>query len=253
MSWSTRQLAELGGTTLKAVRHYHRVGLLEEPERAANGYKQYKVRHLIRLLRIRRLVDMGVPLSDIAAMEGSEETEEQTLRALDAELAASIERQQRMREDLAAVLRDRTLVDLPPGFGENGADMSKATKSLILLYSRVLSPRAMAALRELYATRPDQSAAEVEFEAEFDALPADADEQTRQRIAAAFAVEARRQVEEQPAIKTSTEIIQGSTGWSIIGEGLVEVYNIAQLDVLRRLDNLINPRPARPATGEDTA
>ncbi len=36
--WSTRELA---GTTLKTVRHYHRLRLPEEPERAANSYKQY--------------------------------------------------------------------------------------------------------------------------------------------------------------------------------------------------------------------
>uniref|UniRef100_UPI0037167E9A MerR family transcriptional regulator n=2 Tax=Bacillati TaxID=1783272 RepID=UPI0037167E9A len=53
MAWSTRELAELAGTSLRAVRHYHEVGLLEEPERRANGYKQYGVAHLVRALRIR--------------------------------------------------------------------------------------------------------------------------------------------------------------------------------------------------------
>jgi DNA-binding transcriptional MerR regulator len=73
MAWSTRELAELAGTTLKTVRHYHRIGLLDEPERAANGYKRYRVPHLIRLLRIRRLVDLGVPLSAIPVLEESEQ------------------------------------------------------------------------------------------------------------------------------------------------------------------------------------
>ena len=44
------------------------VRLLEEPERRANGYKQYGVSHLVRLLRIKRLVDLGFSLSQIAAM-----------------------------------------------------------------------------------------------------------------------------------------------------------------------------------------
>jgi DNA-binding transcriptional MerR regulator len=113
MAWSTRELAELAGTTLKTVRHYHQIGLLDEPERAANGYKRYRVPHLIRLLRIRRLVDLGVPLSEIPVLEESEEGAEHTLRALDAELKASIERQQLMRKELALVLRHRSLVDLP--------------------------------------------------------------------------------------------------------------------------------------------
>lgn len=59
MSWSTRQLAELAGTTVKAVRHYHEVGLLEEPERASNRNKQYWTAYLVRLLQIRRLREAG--------------------------------------------------------------------------------------------------------------------------------------------------------------------------------------------------
>ncbi|MGC5311485.1 MerR family transcriptional regulator [Micromonospora zamorensis] len=113
--WSTRELAEIAGTTLKPVRHYHRIGLLAEPDRSANGYKQYRIRHLIRLLRIRRLVDLGVPLADIAAMDSSVEGAEQTFRALDAELAASIERPQRIREELAGIRRHPDGADLPPG------------------------------------------------------------------------------------------------------------------------------------------
>lgn len=40
MAWSTQQLADLAGTTVNTVRHYHRLGLLDEPERQGNGYKQ---------------------------------------------------------------------------------------------------------------------------------------------------------------------------------------------------------------------
>ena len=55
MAWSTREIAELAGTSLRAVRHHHEVGLLDEPERRANGYKQYGVAHLVRLVRIKRV------------------------------------------------------------------------------------------------------------------------------------------------------------------------------------------------------
>ena len=50
MAWSTRELAELISTTVRSVRYHHQLGLLDEPERLANGYKQYEVRHLVRLL-----------------------------------------------------------------------------------------------------------------------------------------------------------------------------------------------------------
>ena len=80
MTWSTRQLADLAGTTVKAVRHYHTVGLLEEPDRAANGYKQYGVRHLVRVLRIKRLADLGLPLAQIADLGDADERPEDALR-----------------------------------------------------------------------------------------------------------------------------------------------------------------------------
>lgn len=231
MAWSTRELAELAGTTLKTVRYYHRIGLLEEPERAANGYKRYRVKHLIRLLRIRRLVDLGVPLSDIPAMEESDENAEQTLRALDAELKASIERQQRMREEVALILRRRSLVDLPPGFDGNVADLSEVERSFLLIYSRVLDATAMTTLRELHSTpRPP-------VQAEFDALPADADEAARQRLAETYAPMVRHQFEEHPSLKavaTSEALTK-----SVVLQGLVELYNPAQLDVLQRLNTLL--------------
>ncbi|MGV9879566.1 helix-turn-helix domain-containing protein [Streptomyces sp. NPDC003006] len=102
VAWSTRQLAELAGTTTKTVRHYHDLGLLEEPERAPNGYKRYGVSHLVRLLRIRRMTDLGVALADVPLVESGDEKTLQILRHLDVELAADIERKQRMRRELAA-------------------------------------------------------------------------------------------------------------------------------------------------------
>jgi len=231
MAWSTRELAELAGTTLKTVRYYHRIGLLDEPERGTNGYKRYRVKHLIRLLRIRRLVDLGVPLSDIPAMGESDEHAEETLRALDVELKASIERQQRMREELALILRRRSLVDLPSGFDGNVDDMPEVERSLLMIFSRVFDPATMTTLRELHSEpRPP-------VQAEFDALRADADEATRQRLAEDLVPIARRQFEEQPSLK-------GAATWDalttpVVLHGLVELYNPAQLDVLQRLNTLL--------------
>jgi DNA-binding transcriptional MerR regulator len=101
MPWSTREIAELTGTTVKTVRHYHRAGLLDEPDRAANGYKLYGVHHLVRLLRIRRLSDLRVPLAQIATMGAPGAQPQETLRIIDAELAATIARLQRIRAELS--------------------------------------------------------------------------------------------------------------------------------------------------------
>lgn len=235
MAWSTRELADLAGTTLKTVRYYHRIGLLDEPERAANGYKRYQINHLIRLLRIRRLVDLGVPLSDIATMEESDEHAEQALRTLDAELAASIERQQRMRDELAVILRHRNLVDLPPGFDKTAADLSEADRSLLLLYSRVFSPSAMAAVREL-VTIPRTS-----IDKQFETLPADASEDSRQQLAERLVPEIRAQYRHHPSLKDAA--VQTPQGVSVVVQGLVKLYNPAQLDVLRRVNVLLQADP----------
>lgn len=62
------QLAAFAGTTTRTVRHYHRLGLLPEPSRQSNGYRNYTVADGVRLLRIRRLATNGVPLGSVAAI-----------------------------------------------------------------------------------------------------------------------------------------------------------------------------------------
>ena len=51
--------------TIKAVRHYHRRGLLEEPPRDASGYRRYSAEHAIDLVKIKTLAEAGVPLARI--------------------------------------------------------------------------------------------------------------------------------------------------------------------------------------------
>jgi len=59
------QLAAYAGVTIKAIRHYHERGLLDEPPRDASGYRRYGARHAIELVKIRTLAEAGVPLARI--------------------------------------------------------------------------------------------------------------------------------------------------------------------------------------------
>ena len=59
-------LAAAAGVSVRTVRHYHAVGLLEEPARGVNGYRRYGPDALLRLLRIRRHVAEGLPLAAVA-------------------------------------------------------------------------------------------------------------------------------------------------------------------------------------------
>lgn len=98
------EVAALAGVSTRTVRHYHDIGVLPEPERRPNGYREYSVLDVVGLLRVRHLVAIGLPLdtvsdlldprgTDIAAELSSREhvlrQQIQTLnRQLDAVLAA---------------------------------------------------------------------------------------------------------------------------------------------------------------------
>ncbi|GAB2958361.1 MerR family transcriptional regulator [Streptomyces heilongjiangensis] len=235
VAWSTRQLAELAGTTAKAVRHYHEIGLLDEPERASNGYKLYGVSHLVRLLRIRRLTDLGVALADVPSVESGDEKARQILRDLDAELAADIERRQRMRRELAAVMEHRAALDMPPDFRTLADDLPENQRSLLMALSSILTPVAMAALQEqLAGPRAD-------VEAEFVALDEEAPDDVRQRLAARMAVEVRRQHREHPGLADLglASHRERAVAESVAVHALVEFHNRAHLDVLRRVHTIL--------------
>ncbi|MET8176974.1 MerR family transcriptional regulator [Streptomyces clavifer] len=235
MAWSTRQLAELAGTTTKAVRHYHEIGLLDEPERASNGYKRYGVSHLVRLLRIRRLTDLGVALADVPSVESGDEKARQVLRGLDAELAADIERRQRMRRELAAVMENRAALDMPPNFKTLADDLPETQRSLLLAYSSILTPVAMAALQE-QLSRPRG-----DLEADFAALDEDTPDEVRQRLAERMAPDVRQQHRDHPGLADLglSSHRETAVAESVVVQALVEFYNRAHLDVLQRVHAIL--------------
>ncbi|EOM78322.1 MerR family transcriptional regulator [Rhodococcus rhodnii] len=229
--WSTRELADLAGTTTNTVRYYHRIGLLAEPERRSNGYKQYRVEHLVRLLRIRRLSDLGVPLARIDAVDTADDTEE-SLRALDAELASTIERLQHARSEIATVLEHGVPADTPSGFGAVASRLSDADRSLTSIYSRLYDGGTLADISRMIA---DNDQADDEFEH----LRDDADEATRQRLAEKLAPALGRTFSDYPWLRDPasrlTPGIDADTARRTMSEALRELYTPNQLDVIRRV------------------
>ncbi|KAD3632934.1 MerR family transcriptional regulator [Arthrobacter yangruifuii] len=57
--------AQFAGTTPEAIRRYHGIGLLPEPEQGSEGHRQYGYDDMIRLLWIRKMVDAGMGMDDI--------------------------------------------------------------------------------------------------------------------------------------------------------------------------------------------
>ena len=53
------RLADYAGVTIKAVRHFHRLGLLAEPPPDSSGYRNYSATDALTLVKIRTLAEAG--------------------------------------------------------------------------------------------------------------------------------------------------------------------------------------------------
>ncbi|MFJ8870762.1 MerR family transcriptional regulator [Streptomyces sp. NPDC102473] len=129
------EIAALVGITTRAIRHYHHVGLLPEPERRPNGYRAYSIRDAVLLARVRRLTELGLSLDEVrdALADDARRELTQILEELDADLArqeANIrERRCRLNALLAA----------PPGAT---GPVSPALAALLAQAPRTDSPSA---------------------------------------------------------------------------------------------------------------
>ncbi|MFC4113552.1 MerR family transcriptional regulator [Nonomuraea zeae] len=108
------QLAAYAGVTVRAVRHYHQIGLLPEPERDASGYRRYGATAVVSLIRIRTLANAGVPLSQIAQMLDADASAfAEAVERIDSRLRAEIERLETSRKQIAQLAAGESLA-LPP-------------------------------------------------------------------------------------------------------------------------------------------
>lgn len=85
------QAAGYAGVTVRAVRHYHNIGLLPEPERDRSGYRSYDAAAVVRLIRIRVLAAAGVPLARVAELlDADPDRFEDAIAQIDAQLRGQI-------------------------------------------------------------------------------------------------------------------------------------------------------------------
>ena len=108
------QLAAYAGVTVRAVRHYHQIGLLPEPERDASGYRRYGATAVVSLIKIRTLANAGVPLSQIGQMlEADAPAFAEAVQRIDSHLREEIERLETSRKQIAQLAAGDSLA-LPP-------------------------------------------------------------------------------------------------------------------------------------------
>jgi len=243
---STRQLADLAGTTLKTIRHYHDVGVLDPPERSSNGYKQYTVTHLVRVLQIKRLSDLGVFLSQIPAMSGIDEDLEVRLRELDTEIEVSIARLQQVRVELKSIMRDHASADVPAEFESVAGGLSESDRALLMVYSRVFSHEQLMDVRTMLLNRDPLGD-------EYDALASDADEATIESLAERYLPVMRRHLDEHPWMGRTAEFgrPRRGDGQNIVSEAVLALYNPAQRSVTLRIHEKLQREHADEATATD--
>ena len=233
MTWSTSRLAQLAGTTTATVRHYHRVGLLDQPERRSNGYKQYTALHLARLLQIRRLAERGVPLTRIGAILREDEDSATVLEEVDAELEASMRHLAQARAELALLREHRARADTPAGFEALSRGLTERQRSLLTLFSSVMGPAALEEFRQGLADGAD-------VDREFETLPETADAARIEELARRMAAAVDDADRERPHLRDplANSPLGQDEARRVLGLAYAELFSAAQLRTLKRVEEI---------------
>ncbi len=142
------QAAAFVGVTVKTVRHYHKLGLVPEPERDSSGYRRYGSGELLQLVQVRTLAAAGVPLAEIGPMLGADaaefgaaltDVERQLTERIDA-LVARRNTLHRLADGDRVLLPDRAcaVLDRMRGLGFDPAYVAAQREALVL--ARALVP-----------------------------------------------------------------------------------------------------------------
>jgi DNA-binding transcriptional MerR regulator len=136
------QAAAFVGITVKTVRHYHKLGLVAEPERDTSGYRRYDADDLLRLVQVRALAGAGVPLAEIAPLLDADDTAfaaaitdiQRQLTAQIQELIARRSTLQKLRDGNRALLPERAvaLLERMPALGFDAEEVDASREGLIL-------------------------------------------------------------------------------------------------------------------------
>ncbi|WP_051478977.1 hypothetical protein [Arthrobacter sp. H5] len=180
-------------------------------------------------------------------MGEADEHPEEALKVLDAELAATMDRLQRIRAELALMMQSQLPTDLPPELASVTGDMSQSDRALMVVYGRVLSSAGIDAMRQMLKDYPQDPA-----DVELDELPADADEDTKRDLAARLLPHVLKIHSAYPDMITSQLKAPGGAEHvaGTINLAMNDLYNAAQLDVFRRVGNELLKRAGQIDAGE---
>lgn len=260
----SNEVAKLAGVTVRTLRHYHQLGLLSEPPRRANGYRDYSPADVARVLRIKRLAALGFPLSRIGDVleemdaEGHA-TSASALDELDRELALEIERLQEQRRTIAELRAEHLDPDLPVRFArilrmlsgvDTLADARPSDRTALIVAGHLYDDEALGELERVVERIANENLAEAmeRLDEKLCALAPDAPEQERATLAA-------------ESLETLVPVIAcfDAANWlrpatdreRFLDEIAFADYNEAQQDVYGRIEHGIEAIMAERTQGED--
>lgn len=124
------ELANIGGVSVRTVRHYHDIGLMPEPAKQG-PWRDYGIDDIVLLLRIRTFAEAGVPLTEVRDIicegdtrQGTPSKKEKTQATIDATIhdidmrIAQLQARRTQLEHLRITGEYRSLAKLPPGLSK---------------------------------------------------------------------------------------------------------------------------------------
>lgn len=248
---NSSELGSLAGVTVRALRHYHQVGVLDEPSRASNGYRQYDVHDLIRVLRIKRLAALGIPLEQMPALlDQTSDQSTELLDEIDQELAEHIARLTAQRELIAQLQNAKAAPDLPPDLahfltayasGGLSPTMAQIDRDQTVLLAHLVGTEGMPHLVNFYEriSDPDLLPAITRITAQFDGLTSDTSEEELGRFVDEFVTTFTPMVRE---LNTTAPDLAPAGATGLFAEYTTDVLNRTQQHALEligtRLDDI---------------
>ena len=122
----SKELAQRTGFSISSIRFYEREGILPEPERRDNGYRDYDEKYVDLLNLIEILRSLGFPLADIKEFMGKltrKSIDRAYISAKIKEREANIAKQLALLQDLQQQFRqfdqDKEVIENFLGFTQN--------------------------------------------------------------------------------------------------------------------------------------
>jgi len=194
----SHDLATLAQVSVRTLRHYHQVGVLPEPERSRNGYREYTVHDVVRLLRIKRLAALGIPLERMPAMlDNDADSQTDLLDQLDTDIDAQIARLQAQKTLIGLARLNEAAPDLPPElaqslarFAASGAspEMNRMDRDQVILLAHLAGDDGIDRLAQVYGrlAEPDVLTGVAAFNRRFEELADDASDTEVEALVTGF-------------------------------------------------------------------